>query len=85
MADAFTTPAKMLEVTRPRLLCLPVDKNGEGIKNPDRHLMCYKVKPALNAPPHTPQVGVRLNNALGRTWRDTKREDMLCVPAGRMP
>jgi hypothetical protein len=85
MADAFTAPAKMLDVKRPRLLCVPVDKNGEGIKNPARHLMCYKVKVALGAPPHTPQLGVRLNNALGRSWLDSKREDMLCVPAGRTP
>lgn len=32
-------------------LCNPVDKNAEGIRNPDRHLVCYRIQPVGIAPP----------------------------------
>ncbi len=40
-------------VIRPVMLCNPVDKNGEGIKDPDRHLVCYQIRadPAGGVPP----------------------------------
>ena len=30
---------------KPSLLCNPVDKNGEGILDPETHLTCYEVAP----------------------------------------
>ena len=30
----------------PFRLCNPVDKNGEGIQDPDAHLVCYYLQPA---------------------------------------
>jgi hypothetical protein len=38
-------------VRRPELLCNPVSKNGEEIKNPDEHLVCYQTKPPAQQPP----------------------------------
>ena len=39
-------------VIRPVSLCNPVDKNGEGIRDPEYHLVCYEIKadPAGEAP-----------------------------------
>lgn len=37
-----------LQAYRPKKLtrlCMPVDKNGEGIKNPEASLLCYQIKP----------------------------------------
>ncbi|SMX28029.1 hypothetical protein TRP8649_02141 [Pelagimonas phthalicica] len=31
-------------VIRPVSLCNPVDKNGEGIREPEVHLVCYEIK-----------------------------------------
>ena len=31
-------------VVTPVSLCNPVDKNGEGIKDRERHLVCYEIK-----------------------------------------
>ena len=42
--DQFGQP-KVFEVMKPGRLCVAADKNGEGIKNPAAHLMCYPVKP----------------------------------------
>ncbi len=33
-------------VIRPLVLCTPVDKNGEGIVDPENHLMCYRIRDA---------------------------------------
>jgi len=32
-------------IMEPNLICNPVNKNGEGITNPDSHLTCYKITP----------------------------------------
>jgi hypothetical protein len=42
LADQFTTVSS--RVLKLQLLCNPVDKNGEGLKQPDAHLACYKIK-----------------------------------------
>jgi nicotinate-nucleotide pyrophosphorylase len=31
------------DVTTPRFLCAPVDKNGEGVIDEETHLVCYEV------------------------------------------
>jgi hypothetical protein len=41
--DLFNQPDVRASVLTPTEICNPVDKNGEGIKNPDAHLMCYKL------------------------------------------
>jgi len=44
VADQFASPAKVFDVVKPKHLCLPVNKRGEGIKNPAGRLVCYQVK-----------------------------------------
>jgi hypothetical protein len=80
VADPFQT--KLLDVVRPRRLCIPVDKNGEGVPHPVAHLMCYQVKPANGEPRHTAVVGqLHLQSQFGALRLDTVKEEELCVPA----
>ncbi len=73
--------ARSVYLKKPSKLCLPVDKNGEGIKNPEAHLLCYKVK----AQPRTSWSGVQVNNQFGELNGDAsltlKKEAELCVPS----
>jgi hypothetical protein len=85
VGDQFTSPPKVLDVKRARLLCLPVDKNGEGIRNAARSLFCYGVKVALGQALHVPQEGLFIANQFGPARRDTRREGMLCVPSATTP
>jgi hypothetical protein len=36
--------SKTVTVLKPVSICIPVDKNGEGITNPDAYLVCYRFK-----------------------------------------
>lgn len=58
-------------------LCLPTDKNGEGIKNPQIHLVCYKIK----VDPKTSGTGVQAKSSLGELVLNLRREAELCVPS----
>jgi hypothetical protein len=83
MADQFQT--RMYEVGKPRRLCVPVDKNGEGMVNEAAYLMCYKVKPALGEA-HTRVLGqIHTENQFGALRLDTVKEEELCVPAEKNP
>jgi len=42
LADQFTTVDT--SVLKLQTYCNPVDKDGSGIKQPDKHLVCYKIK-----------------------------------------
>jgi hypothetical protein len=79
VATQFET--RLYDVKKPKRLCAPVDKNGEGVTNSSAHLMCYQVKVA-DLPKLTPVVGViHTQNQLGAGRLDTQREEELCVPA----
>jgi hypothetical protein len=81
VSDQFTDPAKIVTLRKPRHLCLPVDKNGEGIKNPQAHLLCYAARPARGEPKHIRREGVFVNNQFGPLRIDTIREQELCIPS----
>jgi hypothetical protein len=76
--DQFTTTARTLRLKKPRHLCTPVDKNGEGIKNPPIHLMCYT---AGGRPKHQRQTGLFVNNQFGPERLDTIKEGEFCIPS----
>jgi len=63
------------DVKKPSRLCLPVNKNGEGIVDGAARLMCYAIKPG-------PRVNttVQINNQLGDDELRVKRARELCVP-----
>jgi hypothetical protein len=75
VADQFGV--RELRVIRPLTLCAPTDKNGEGIVDPDNHLVCYK---AVASPPHGAD-GVQVANQFGDLVLKLGREDELCVPS----
>jgi len=80
--DQFITdPGKLFDLKKPTRLCNPVDKNGEGIKNPAAHLMCYQAKPARGEPKHQKVLGIHVNNQFGPEQLDTVKEEELCVPS----
>jgi YVTN family beta-propeller protein len=79
--DQFTASPKLFDVKKPTRLCAPVDKNDEGIKKPDRHLMCYQVKPARGEPKHEKIRGIYVNNQFGPEQLDVEKEEELCVPS----
>ena len=83
--DIFESPAKNYDFRKPKLLCNPVDKNGEGIKKPDGHLLCYKAKTTSGQPKHTQLEGVSTADQLVIHQVNTRREDLLCVPSLKNP
>jgi hypothetical protein len=78
--DQLNQP-KHYNLRKPKQLCLAVDKNGEGIKNPDAHLLCYQAKPASGEPRHARVRGIHVNGQLGPERLDTIKVQELCVPS----
>jgi tyrosinase len=72
------------DVLKPVELCTPVDKDGDGIVDPARHLVCYAVKATKTSPaqPKFKAHKVDVNNAnLGRAFLDVEAVKELCLPA----
>ncbi|MFN8542942.1 MAG: hypothetical protein U0807_01825 [Candidatus Binatia bacterium] len=86
LADQFTSPPAVLDLKKPRSLCLPTGVDGGGTKHAAARLLCYQAKSAVGTVPHTPRTGVYLNNAvLGAGQVDTKKTDLVCLPATVAP
>lgn len=69
------------KVVRPVTLCNPVDKNGEGIINPEIHLVCYEIraKPVTDGPP---TVDVLTSNQFAKqSMTAIIPPRILCVPS----
>ena len=73
-----------VDVKKPKFLCNPVDKNGEGILDPLAHLMCYQVK-QVDLVKFVKKGGVFVNNQFGPETLDVKKPSELCVPAVTSP
>ena len=80
VSDQFES-ARLLSLGKPRHLCMPVNKNGEGIKNPQAHYLCYTAKPAVGSPRHTRVSNIRVNNQFGPLQVDTAKESEVCIPS----
>jgi outer membrane protein assembly factor BamB/mono/diheme cytochrome c family protein len=72
-----------VDVTRPKRLCVPVDKNGEspGAGSHPDHLMCYSMKRARGAAKFASTGPLHLNDQFGPESVDAIRPQTLCVPA----
>ncbi len=79
--DQFRSPAGTFTVVKPKRLCTPVDKNGEGILHANRHLVCYKVKPAAGTPLFVRRNGVQVTSQFGSESLDVIKELELCIPS----
>jgi hypothetical protein len=78
VTDQFGTMT--VDVKKPKFLCNPVDKSGEGITDPVTHLMCYQVK-QVDAMKFAKIKGVYVNNQFGPEQLDVKKPSELCIPA----
>ena len=76
--DQFETGTA--EVKKPKDLCLPADKNGEGRIDPDTHEEAYQIKAT---PKHVRQLGVRMLDQFGQLTIDTVKADRLFVPTNK--
>ena len=83
LEDQFGT--MRVDVKKPRYLCNPVNKNGEGITDPVSHLMCYQIKQAKGDPKFGKRSGVFVNDQFGAARLDVKIPAELCVPATKTP
>jgi hypothetical protein len=81
LEDPFQTSEWRLK--KPRLLCNPVDKNGEGIFNPATHLTCYDVKPLRGNPARRRlNLDLLVSNQFDAEQRFTlKKPKTVCVPS----
>ena len=74
LEDQFGVEPDVL-VGIPAFFCTPVDKNGEGIMNPDADLTCYEI----DADQGAEQVVV-IDNQFGQQNLDVNDPELLCVP-----
>lgn len=80
VSDQFETqPTTLIE---PRLICNPVDKNGEGIPDPDNHLTCYTIKPGAAFTPREVTTMDQFGQQELRSVRgQCRKRAFLCVPS----
>jgi len=84
LEDQFHQP-KMYVVKKPTKLFVPVGKYGVGIKNPEAHLICYKIKPAEGQLKHVKVLDIYTNNnQFGWLKLDTDKEEELLVPCKKI-
>ncbi len=83
LADQFET--KLTRLTKPVSMCNPVDKNGEGIRDPAAHLTCYKIKDVETKPkqPNFEKRNVVVSNQFGDLTLAVLKADTLCVPSAK--
>ncbi|MDZ4825800.1 MAG: hypothetical protein SGJ13_04955 [Actinomycetota bacterium] len=76
LADQFET--KNHKVVKPSALCNPVDKNGEGINDAARHLVCYTAPQAPGQAKFVKQQ-VQTTNQFGTLQLEATAASELCV------
>jgi hypothetical protein len=77
LQDQFEVEAGV-RVKKPVFFCNPVDKNGEGIRNPTAHLTCYKIDDGGK------ERAVVVENQFGRQTLKVKKPTLLCVPSEKI-
>lgn len=76
LSDQFIEDVNV-EVRKAREICTPADKNGEGIVDPQLHLVCYDVKS-----PELVNQRVEVENQFGvQLLRVKEHMQRLCVPS----
>jgi hypothetical protein len=78
ITDQFNATTKTMKLKKPRHLCTPVEKNGEPVKNPSVHLMCYLAHGTPKTARHT---GVFVTDQFGSSKVDTSSEREICIPS----
>jgi hypothetical protein len=67
-----------VQVGTPAFFCNPVNKNGEGILNPEVHLTCYEIKSDDGR-----KRDVVVENQFGDQTLTVDKPKLLCVPSGK--
>ena len=79
LSDQFTTE-EGVKIKEVKEICVPVDKNGEGILNPAFHLVCYDVESKEEG-----KANVRVTNQFTtdqpQELEVEKKMERLCVPS----
>jgi hypothetical protein len=78
ITDQFET--KETQVLRSIRFCNPTDKNGEGILDPTRHLMCYLTRDDLNQERFR-RKRVHVENQFGGQDLTVLASEAVCLPA----
>jgi hypothetical protein len=76
LADQFESLTMTVE--KPKLLCTPADKNGEGTVNEDVHLRTRRTMPG---PPFVRRNNILVRNQLGDIRVDLIKRDVLMIPS----
>jgi len=81
--DQLTAGQRVVDLKKPSRLCVPANKNGEGMQDPDAHLMCYQAVPVSKLC----AAGARLNPGLAcKAEADcggTRSVTTLCLAQGK--
>jgi len=70
----------IVDVKQPVRLCVPVDKNGEGIPDSTAYLMCYLVR-IDSSSQFTPAGQVFIDNQFGQDSLQSFKTTELCIPS----
>lgn len=81
VAAQFNQSAPMFEIRKPVRLCNPVDKNSEGIKDEENHLLCFQVKPVRRRDTTQRVKDIHVRDQFGQNQVDTLKIRELCVPS----
>lgn len=69
-----------VDLRKPVRLCIPADKNGEGIQDAAALLLCHKARVSRHTSPFTP-LTVFTNNQFGGLVAPVQKPRELCIPA----
>ena len=76
--------SKDAALTKVDSICIPVDKNGEGIPNPSAYLTCYRIKEDRGKTRLTAQR-MTLTDQFGGRQVVVVKGRSLCVPSLKSP
>ncbi len=78
--------ARVYDVFAPRRLCYAVDKNGEGILEPDAVMTCYRARRGPGESNHERIENlIHTTDQFGTLQLDTKKVQDICIPGTIIP
>jgi hypothetical protein len=77
--DDQMVTGQLVDAKKLKFVCTPVDKNGEGINDPNAHLACYQLK----APKFAIRPTVEVSTQFQTSRFEIKKGKLLCLPASK--
>lgn len=81
LVDSFED--KDFDVKTLKRICVPVDKNAEGITDASTHLTSYKIKEAVGESTHVKTANNTVTDQFGGLALDTIKPDFLLIPSAK--